>query len=384
MPTETPLWPESRRSRRSARSRRPAPAARRHGRRRRRHPAVLLVLAVVLGVTASSGTAWALGMLDPGTVAAVPASVLSDVRERAAGHSTETVAQAAVADSTALAEELDTEVRSARALLRSGDDTAAGRAEREELRAAIEEAERVATALAAVTWSPSGTGEEAAALREQAAVLRDEARAAGAALRKATEAVAASGRERREGVQAAGGASAAPTDRTTGAATTDLGTGTGPDGVTASAGPAGTCPEPDQVWSADNGRLGPAQLAQLPFAPGHAVRSDVVSGLTDLNAAFAAEFGVNLTVSSSYRTYAEQEALYDPSSKTAAPPGCSNHGTGLAVDLGGGAETFGSPQYEWLRANGEAYGWVHPPFAEPSGRNPEPWHWQSVLAPNSY
>jgi hypothetical protein len=27
---------------------------------------------------------------------------------------------------------------------------------------------------------------------------------------------------------------------------------------------------------------------------------------------------------------------------------------------------------------------VHPPFAEPSGRNPEPWHWQSVHAPNSY
>jgi hypothetical protein len=148
--------------------------------------------------------------------------------------------------------------------------------------------------------------------------------------------------------------------------------------------PAGTCPEPDQVWSAENGHLSPSELAQIPFAPGHYVRADVVGGLAELNEAFAAEFGVSMTINSSYRTYAQQEALYDPSSKTAAPPGCSNHGTGLAIDIGGGVEAFGSAQYEWLKANAEAYGWVHPPFAEPSGRNPEPWHWQSVHAPNSY
>jgi hypothetical protein len=148
--------------------------------------------------------------------------------------------------------------------------------------------------------------------------------------------------------------------------------------------PAGTCPEPDQVWSAENGHLSSSELAAIPFASSHYVRADVVGGLADLNAAYAAEFGVNLTINSSYRTYAQQEALYDPSSKTAAPPGCSNHGTGLAIDIGGGVQTFGSAQYDWLKANAEAYGWVHPPFAEPSGRNPEPWHWQSVHAPNSY
>ncbi|MFE7508200.1 M15 family metallopeptidase [Promicromonospora sp. NPDC057488] len=148
--------------------------------------------------------------------------------------------------------------------------------------------------------------------------------------------------------------------------------------------PVGTCPEPDQVWSAENGHLAASELAQIPFASGSYVRADVVGDLTELNAAYAAEFGTNLTINSSYRTYAEQEALYDPSSKTAAPPGCSNHGTGLAIDIGGGVQAFGSAQYEWLKANAEDYGWVHPPFAEPSGRNPEPWHWQSVLAPNSY
>ena len=148
--------------------------------------------------------------------------------------------------------------------------------------------------------------------------------------------------------------------------------------------PAGTCPEPDQVWSAENGHLSSAELAAIPFASGHYVRSDVARGLAELNDAYAAEFGVNLTINSSYRTYAQQESLYDPTSKTAAPPGCSNHGTGLAIDIGGGVQTFGSVQYDWLKANAEAYGWVHPPFAEPTGRNPEPWHWQSVQAPNSY
>lgn len=160
--------------------------------------------------------------------------------------------------------------------------------------------------------------------------------------------------------------------------------GEGADDETGTTTPAGTCPEPDQVWSAENGHLSPSELAQIPFASGHYVRADVVGGLAELNEAYAAEFGVNLTINSSYRTYADQEALYDPSSKTAAPPGCSNHGTGLAIDIGGGVQAFGSAQYEWLKANAEAYGWVHPPFAEPSGRNPEPWHWQSVHAPNSY
>lgn len=195
-----------------------------------------------------------------------------------------------------------------------------------------------------------------------------------AQIRDATAVVVA---ETTEGIEADG------TDPATGD------TGADPAGATAAGAtdtttPAGTCPEPDQVWSAENGHLSSSELAQIPFASGHYVRADVVGGLAQLNDAYLAEFGVNLTINSSYRTYAQQEALYDPSSDTAAPPGCSNHGTGLAIDIGGGVQTFGSAQYEWLKANAEAYGWVHPPFAEPTGRNPEPWHWQSVQAPNSY
>ncbi|MDR7381913.1 M15 family metallopeptidase [Promicromonospora iranensis] len=175
---------------------------------------------------------------------------------------------------------------------------------------------------------------------------------------------------------AAGAADRDPADGTDAA---DAGADGGADTA-----PAGTCPQPDQVWTAENGHLAPSELAAVPFSPSHQVRADVVGGLAELNEAYVAEFGVSMTINSSYRTYAQQESLYDPSSRTAAPPGCSNHGTGLAIDIGGGVQTFGTAQYEWLKANAEAYGWVHPPFAEPSGRNPEPWHWQSVHAPNSY
>ena len=98
-----------------------------------------------------------------------------------------------------------------------------------------------------------------------------------------------------------------------------------------------------------------------------------------LDAAYSEAFGEHLTINSSYRTYESQE-LYDPSSPIAAPPGCSNHGLGLAVDIGGGVETFDTVQYDWLKPHAESYDWTHPDFAEPDGRVPEPWHWESVLA----
>nr|BFF18071.1 hypothetical protein GCM10025730_15920 [Promicromonospora thailandica] len=308
-----------------------------------------------------AGGAYALDLLEPGPAQepAVTAGVSADV---VAG------AEAAVIESARLRTDLTTALDHARAALKSPDGRAADKAARSALATVIDDAERVATALGAVTTAPSGTVAEAAAVLEASAALDDDVPAVADTLREATDAVIASGRQVRSERAAA---AADP-----GTVTTD----TTPDDIT----PAGTCPEPDQVWSAENGHLSSSELAQIPFAPGHYVRADVAGKLAALNDAYVEQFGVDMTINSSYRTYAEQESLYDPSSKTAAPPGCSNHGTGLAVDIGGGVQAFGSAQYDWLKANAEAYGWVHPPFAEPSGRNPEPWHWQSVLAPNSY
>ena len=144
-----------------------------------------------------------------------------------------------------------------------------------------------------------------------------------------------------------------------------------------------TCPAPDQVWDPDSGRVPSSALSPIPWAPGHFVRTDVLDELVALDAAYSEAFGEHLTINSSYRTYASQASLYDPSSPIAAPPGCSNHGLGLAVDIGGGVETFDTAPYDWLKANAQAYGWIHPAFAEPNGRVPEPWHWQSVLARES-
>ncbi|MFF2268982.1 D-alanyl-D-alanine carboxypeptidase family protein [Cellulosimicrobium cellulans] len=141
-----------------------------------------------------------------------------------------------------------------------------------------------------------------------------------------------------------------------------------------------SCPAPDQVWDPDGGRVPDSALAAIPWSPSDRVRADVLDGLVALDAAYVERFGVHLTINSSYRTYEEQAGLYDPSSPIAAPPGCSNHGLGFAVDLGGGVQAFGTPQYEWLKQNAETYGWTHPDFAEPDGRVPEPWHWESVLA----
>jgi hypothetical protein len=49
---------------------------------------------------------------------------------------------------------------------------------------------------------------------------------------------------------------------------------------------------------------------------------------------------------SSARTFLEQQALWDSQPPTAAPPGTSNHGWGLAVDLAG------PRAQEWVKAHG--------------------------------
>ena len=55
-------------------------------------------------------------------------------------------------------------------------------------------------------------------------------------------------------------------------------------------------------------------------------------------------------------------------------PGKSNHGWGLALDLGCGVQDYGSVQFNWLKQHGARFGWVHPSWAEHSPF--EPWHWE--------
>ncbi|MBL0888846.1 D-alanyl-D-alanine carboxypeptidase family protein [Myceligenerans indicum] len=142
-----------------------------------------------------------------------------------------------------------------------------------------------------------------------------------------------------------------------------------------------TCPAPDQLWTPDSGRLAEDRLAPIPWDTQFRLRADLLDSLIELNDAYKAAFGTDLTINSAYRTLDDQVSLYDPTSPIAAAPGCSTHGLGVSVDLGGGIQTFGSPEHQWMLANAPAHGWVHPSWAEPDGRLPEAWHWQSVEAP---
>jgi hypothetical protein len=92
--------------------------------------------------------------------------------------------------------------------------------------------------------------------------------------------------------------------------------------------------------------------------------------------------GVDIKLSSSYRTLAGQNSIFDwdhykqtgkrrkkgTASTAAAYPGTSNHGLGRAIDVEGTAAQ------KWIRDNGESYGWS---WAE--GRSVgEPWHFTYV------
>ncbi len=119
-----------------------------------------------------------------------------------------------------------------------------------------------------------------------------------------------------------------------------------------------------------NGYLPASALCALQVAGGHRLRADAAAAFNRMTAAYP------LCVTDSYRSYAAQVDVYARKPSLAAVPGTSNHGLGLALDLCGGVETFGSPAYTWLKAHAGQYGFVHPAWAEPGGGKPEPWHWE--------
>jgi cell wall-associated NlpC family hydrolase len=124
-----------------------------------------------------------------------------------------------------------------------------------------------------------------------------------------------------------------------------------------------------------NGLIPPS--AMCPLGPaGHVLRCDAAAAYRAMSAAFAGAFGSPICITDSYRTYASQVRLYGQKPALAAVPGTSNHGWGLAVDLCGGIERFGTPQYTWLTANAGRFGFLHPDWAEPGRGREEPWHWE--------
>lgn len=125
-----------------------------------------------------------------------------------------------------------------------------------------------------------------------------------------------------------------------------------------------------------NGQIPQSALCELDFAPGHQQRCDATEALEELNLAFSATFGASLEVTDSYRSYEAQVACRRKKGSLCATPGTSNHGTGIAVDFGGGASSFGTREHDWLLDHAGEYGWTLPSWARPSGSKPEPWHWE--------
>lgn len=114
----------------------------------------------------------------------------------------------------------------------------------------------------------------------------------------------------------------------------------------------------------------------------------------------ARDRGVWIIPISGFRTVAYQADLFarqvkrqgseTAAARISAPPGYSEHHTGLAIDLGDGfaagegipdiTEQFGKTRaYEWLQRNAKTYGFElsYPPN-NPQGVMYEPWHWRYV------
>ncbi len=108
--------------------------------------------------------------------------------------------------------------------------------------------------------------------------------------------------------------------------------------------------------------------------------------------AVAAGDGITLVLESAYRSVARQveilqaklaagQALAD-ALRWVAPPGCSEHHTGCAVDIGTPGsmalqeEFETTAAFEWLRSNAAGHGFVMSfPRGNAQGYSYEPWHW---------
>lgn len=132
----------------------------------------------------------------------------------------------------------------------------------------------------------------------------------------------------------------------------------------------------DDTAGYQNGHIPGGDLCRLSFAPGETLRCDAAEQLERLDTAFRARFGAHLDIRDSYRSYDAQVAVKAAKGYLAAVPGYSNHGWGVAVDLSGGVQSFGSAQYAWLRENAPEFGWDNPGWARSDGRKPEAWHWE--------
>lgn len=142
-------------------------------------------------------------------------------------------------------------------------------------------------------------------------------------------------------------------------------------------------------------------LSPLDFAPsdlvsvdGYLISAKAAPALHAMLKA-AANDGLTITPTSSYRSYGSQVATYnekvaikgstESADTVTARPGYSEHQTGLAVDFSANGcvlECFaGTPHYTWLQQHAASYGFIqryHAGLEEITGYSPEAWHYRYV------
>ncbi|MDR2782325.1 MAG: M15 family metallopeptidase [Treponema sp.] len=104
--------------------------------------------------------------------------------------------------------------------------------------------------------------------------------------------------------------------------------------------------------------------------------------------------GVTLLASSSYRSYDYQTTVYnrnvremgkEAADRESAPPGCSQHQTGLALDFGSIDDTFAETKAgKWLPAHASGFGWslsFPNGYESVTGYRWESWHYRYVGVP---
>lgn len=133
----------------------------------------------------------------------------------------------------------------------------------------------------------------------------------------------------------------------------------------------------------------PPDLVDVPVA--HTwqpvLRQEASDAVVTMFAAARDEAGLFLASNSAYRSYSTQVDLYgDGSDPTTAPPGASEHQTGLAIDIGSeNGCTFEcletSPEGEWLRENAYRFGFLlrYPADkVDVTGYPHEAWHYRYI------
>ncbi|MDN5659468.1 M15 family metallopeptidase [Brevibacterium aurantiacum] len=126
---------------------------------------------------------------------------------------------------------------------------------------------------------------------------------------------------------------------------------------------------------ASNGEVPDEWLCEIGVG-NHKLRSDAAVSFAKMNAAFKKDTGKELAVTDSYRSLESQISVAERKPGFAARPGTSNHGWGIALDLGAGTQNGTGVQYDWLVANADKYGWENPDWAQRNSY--ELWHWEYV------